>query len=175
VGFSAYSGLTISLVFLMAGAAQAQSADEVAVKATLAHLDDTASRCDVDGMLTRYSPNFKSSDGLNVEATRKALTSLCTKLDKPMYRSSIRSLKKLPKGLLEVVTTTNMTATYRTELPKPAQLVSTVESLDRFESVKGVLKLVSQEILAENTTIFIGETASGQSQFANHGQTWTGF
>jgi hypothetical protein len=157
VGFSAYSSLTISLVFLVAGAAQAQSVDEIAVKATLAHLDDTASRCDVDGMLTRYSPNFKSNDGLNLEATRKALTSLCTKIDKPMYRSSIRSFKKLSKGLLEVVTTTNMTATYRTELPKPAQLVSTVESLDRFESVKGVMKLMSQEILAENTTISIGE------------------
>ncbi|MBC7880899.1 MAG: hypothetical protein H7Y37_06145 [Anaerolineae bacterium] len=155
--FSAYSGLTISLVCLVAGAAQAQSVDEVAVKATLTHLDETASRCDVDGMLTRYSPNFKSKDGLNVEATRKAFTSLCAKIDKPMYRSEVRSVKKLPKGVLQVVTTTNMTATYRTELPKPAQLVSTVESLNRFESVKGVLKLVGQEILAENTTISIGE------------------
>lgn len=157
MGLSAYFGLTISLVLLAASAVQAQSGEEAAVKATLTHFDETASRCDVEGTLTRYSANFRSRDGLNVEATRKALTSLCTKIDKPVYRSEVRSLKKLPKGLLEVVTTTNMTASYRTELPKPAQLVSTVESLDRFESVKGVLKLVSQEILAENTTISIGE------------------
>ncbi len=157
VRFSAYSSLTISLVLLVAAGAQAQSVEEAAVKATLTHLDDTASRCDVEGMLTRYSPNFKSKDGLNIEATRKALTSLCTKIDKPVYRSTVLSFKKLAKGVLEVVATTNMTATYRTELPKPAQLVSTVESLDRFEAVKGVMKLVGQEILAENTTISIGE------------------
>lgn len=156
---SAHSGLILSLVLLAgcADVAQAQSVDEGAVQATLTRLDEAASRCDVDGMLANYGANFKSKDGLNVEATRRALTSLCTKIDKPMYRSEVRSFKKLSKGLLEVVTTTNMTATYRTELPKPAQLVSTVESLDRFESVKGVLKLVSQEILAENTTISIGE------------------
>jgi hypothetical protein len=127
------------------------------VKTILARIDEAASRCDVDGVVSQYAPRFRSADGLDLAATRRALSNLCTRIDRPVYRTEVRSVKQLARGRLAVTATTNLTADYRTELAKPAQLIGTIETLNRFEEQGGTLRVVGQEVLSEQTTISIGE------------------
>lgn len=149
----------VSLVCL-GGLFPAVAADDPSlakVKAVIDKIDEAASRCDVDGVISQYAPGFKSEDGLDVQASRRAFSSLCGRIDKPAYRTEVRSVKKLAKGGLSVTTTTNLTAGYRTDIAKPAQLIGTIESVNRFVEENGTLKLAGQSILSEQTTVTIGE------------------
>ncbi|BAC90478.1 hypothetical protein [Gloeobacter violaceus] len=135
-----------------------QAADEVIterVRAIAAQMDASASQENLDSLFANYATSFKSSDGLGYETTRQAVSALWEKLAKPTYQTNVTAVVP-EKNRYRVNATTRLQADYKTELGEPARLESTVETVSRYEDQKTGLKLVSQEIAAERTTLSIG-------------------
>ncbi len=136
------------------------AADEVItarIKATIERMDTAANSQNSDELFSNYSANFKSKDGLSLDATRKATVGLWAKLSEPAYQTDVTSVVPQAKGGVRVTSTTRVKAGYRNELSSKGQLTSTIESVSQFEEQKGNLKLVSQTVLNERTTISIGD------------------
>ncbi|MEG4217492.1 nuclear transport factor 2 family protein [Microcoleus sp. Pol14C6] len=117
----------------------------------LTEIDAAANRRDVKAVMAFYSPNFTHSDGLNRQSMEKALTQLWNRYPSLNYRTEIKSWKTEGSAIL-AETITTIAGTQKKE-GRELTLKSTIRSQQRFEGEK----IVSQEILAEQTQLSSGQ------------------
>ncbi|MEG5163951.1 nuclear transport factor 2 family protein [Microcoleus sp. AT3-A2] len=117
----------------------------------LTEIDAAANRRDVKAVMAFYSPNFTHSDGLNSQSMEKALTQLWERYPSLNYRTEIKSWKTEGSAIL-AETITTIAGTQKKD-GRELTLKATIRSQQRFEGEK----IVSQEILAEQTQLSSGE------------------
>ena len=117
----------------------------------LTEIDAAANRRDVKAVMAFYSQNFTHSDGLNSQSMEKALTQLWDRYPSLKYRTEIKSWKT--EGSAIVAETVTTIAGTQKKDGRELILKSTIRSQQRFEGEK----IVSQEILAEQTQLSSGQ------------------
>ncbi|MEG4516186.1 MULTISPECIES: nuclear transport factor 2 family protein [unclassified Microcoleus] len=117
----------------------------------LTEIDAAANRRDVKAVMAFYSPNFTHSDGLNSQSMAKALTQLWDRYPSLNYRTEIKSWKTEGSAIL-AETITTIAGTQKKD-GRELNLKATIRSQQRFEGEK----IVSQEILAEQTQLSSGQ------------------
>lgn len=117
----------------------------------LTEIDAAANRRDVKAVMAFYSPNFTHSDGLNTQSMEKALTQLWDRYPSLNYRTEIKSWKTEGSAIL-AETITTIAGTQKKD-GRELNLKATIRSQQRFEGEK----IVSQEILAEQTQLSSGQ------------------
>jgi len=117
----------------------------------LTEIDAAANRRDVKAVMAFYSQNFTHSDGLNSQSMEKALTQLWERYPSLNYRTEIKSWKTEGSAIL-AETITTIAGTQKKD-GRELTLKSTIRSQQRFEGEK----IVSQEILAEQTQLSSGQ------------------
>ena len=117
----------------------------------LTQIDAAANRRDVKAVMAFYSPSFTHSDGLNSQSMEKALTQLWARYPSLNYRTEIKSWKT--EGSAIVAETVTTIAGTQKKDGRESSLKATIRSLQHFEGEK----IVSQEILAEQTQLSSGQ------------------
>lgn len=117
----------------------------------LTEIDAAANRRDVKAVMAFYSQNFTHSDGLNSQSMAKALTQLWDRFPSLNYRTEIKSWKT--EGSAIVAETVTTIAGTQKKDGRELNLKATIRSQQRFEGEK----IVSQEILAEQTQLSSGQ------------------
>ncbi|MEG4813675.1 nuclear transport factor 2 family protein [Microcoleus sp. K5-D4] len=117
----------------------------------LTEIDAAANRRDVKAVMAFYSPSFTHSDGLNSQSMEKALTQLWDRYPSLNYRTEIKSWKTEGSAIL-AETITTIAGTQKKD-GRELTLKATIRSQQRFEGEK----IVSQEILAEQTQLSSGQ------------------
>ncbi|MEG4807225.1 nuclear transport factor 2 family protein [Microcoleus sp. F8-D3] len=117
----------------------------------LTEIDAAANRRDVKAVMAFYSPNFTHSDGLNTQSMEKALTQLWDRYPSLNYRTELKSWKTEGSAIL-AETVTTIAGTQKKD-GRELTLKATIRSQQRFEGEK----IVSQEILAEQTQLSSGQ------------------
>ncbi|MEG4031793.1 MULTISPECIES: nuclear transport factor 2 family protein [unclassified Microcoleus] len=118
----------------------------------LTEIDAAANRRDVKAVMAFYSPNFTHSDGLNSQSMEKALTQLWNRYPSLNYRTEIKSWKTEGSAII-AETITTIAGTQKKD-GRELTLKATILSQQRFEREK----IVSQEILAEQTQLTSGQS-----------------
>ncbi|MEG4147615.1 nuclear transport factor 2 family protein [Microcoleus sp. Pol12B5] len=118
----------------------------------LTEIDAAANRRDVKAVMAFYSPNFTHSDGLNSQSMAKALTQLWERYPSLNYRTEIKSWKTEGSAII-AETITTIAGTQKKD-GRELTLKATIRSQQRFEGEK----IVSQEILAEQTQLTSGQS-----------------
>ncbi|MEG3922512.1 nuclear transport factor 2 family protein [Microcoleus sp. T3_A4] len=118
----------------------------------LTEIDAAANRRDVKAVMAFYSPNFTHSDGLNSQSMAKALTQLWERYPSLNYRTEIKSWKT--EGSAIIAETITTIAGSQKKDGRELTLKATIRSQQRFEGEK----IVSQEILAEQTQLTSGQS-----------------
>ncbi|MEG5171292.1 nuclear transport factor 2 family protein [Microcoleus sp. B3-D7] len=117
----------------------------------LTEIDAAANRRDVKAVMAFYSPSFTHSDGLNSQSMEKALTQLWDRYPSLNYRTEIKSWKTEGSAII-AETITTIAGTQKKD-GRELTLKATIRSQQRFEGEK----IVSQEILAEQTQLSSGQ------------------
>lgn len=117
----------------------------------LTEIDAAANRRDVKAVMAFYSPSFTHSDGLNSQSMEKALTQLWERYPSLNYRTEIKSWKT--EGSAIVAETVTTIAGTQKKDGRELTLKATIRSQQRLEGEK----IVSQEILAEQTQLTSGQ------------------
>ncbi|MEG4988587.1 nuclear transport factor 2 family protein [Microcoleus sp. BR0-C5] len=117
----------------------------------LTEIDAAANRRDVKAVMAFYSPSFTHSDGLNSRIMEKALTQLWERYPSLNYRTEIKSWKTEGSAII-AETITTIAGTQKKD-GRELSLKATIRSQQRFEGEK----IVSQEILAEQTQLTSGQ------------------
>ncbi|MEG4969923.1 nuclear transport factor 2 family protein [Microcoleus sp. B6-A1] len=117
----------------------------------LTEIDAAANRRDVKAVMAFYSPSFTHSDGLNSRIMEKALTQLWDRYPSLNYRTEIKSWKTEGSAII-AETITTIAGTQKKD-GRELSLKATIRSQQRFEGEK----IVSQEILAEQTQLTSGQ------------------
>lgn len=147
------SSLTLSVVLHGAEVASAQGVTQeppTALVEAIAQLDAAANQQDVSAVLTLYSPEFASADGLTYEDLDENLEALWMRFPNATYDTVINRWEAQDGGWL-VETTTTITGTQSMD-GRVFDLTATITSQQRLEGGQ----VVSQEILSEESRLTSG-------------------
>ncbi len=141
-------GLTSSLHGVQAAPPQNAPAE---LSNLLTQIDTAASKGNAKAVIQFYSPNFTSTDGLNRPNLEKALVTLWKQYPQLRYTTKLQSWKSEGSAII-AETVTNISSAPSTNVNNLA-LNATITSRQRIANGK----IVSQDILAERTTITSGK------------------
>jgi hypothetical protein len=152
-GWLAASLLSFGLVISLHGSLRAETPDSapVGLKNAIAQLDAAASKQDLNLVLDFYSPEFKTADGLALDAFKTVLASFWKTYPDLTYSTQLLSWEKTPEGWA-AQTRTTIEGTGKEEGRK-VKLTSILESRQYFQDQK----LLRQEILNERTILTSGD------------------
>jgi ketosteroid isomerase-like protein len=114
--------------------------------------DAAASRKDLDATMKFYSPSFTHADGLDFKTQQQALQTFWKDAVSIQYQTQINSLKAESQNRYALETTTTLTG-MRKAAEREMKLTSTVRS----RLVIADQKIVSQEVLSEQTRLTGGD------------------
>ncbi len=114
--------------------------------------DAAASRKDLDSTMKFYSPSFTHGDGLDFKTQQQALQTFWKDATSIQYQTQINSLKADPQNRYTLETTTTLSGV-RKAADRDMKLTSTVRS----RLVIADQKIVSQEVLSEQTRLTAGD------------------
>ncbi|MEA5582568.1 nuclear transport factor 2 family protein [Nodularia harveyana UHCC-0300] len=120
------------------------------LKNLLTQMDAAASQGNIKAVMQLYSPNFTSGDGLNFQSLEKSLLALWKQYPQLRYSTQLQSWKTQGNSMIaETVTNiTGLPSANSNDLALNATITSR-------QTITGG-KIVSQEILAENTRLTSG-------------------
>ncbi len=124
-----------------------------AIAALVKNLDAAASRKDLDATMKFYSPSFTHADGLDFKTQQQALQTFWKDATSIQYQTQINSLKAESQNRYALETTTTLSGV-RKAADRDMKLTSTVRS----RLVIADQKIVSQEVLSEQTRLTGGDT-----------------
>jgi len=152
-----YSILSCALLVSALAASVAQAASQQEFQDLVQQMDQQASEKNMQGVLEFYRKDFKSGDGLNREATAKALESLWKNLEKPQYKTEVLSATGEGNRAL-VKAKTSLVGSLK-EGDTSFALTGETETLSRFERLgpNNAWQLVKQEVLAERSMLTSGK------------------
>jgi hypothetical protein len=152
-----YSILSCALLFSALVAPIAQAASQKEFQDLVQQMDQQASEKNMQGVLGFYGKDFKSEDGLNREATAKALESLWKSLEKPQYKTEVLSVTG--EGNRALVKAKTSLAGSLKQGDASFALTGETETLSRFERLgsNNAWQLVKQEVLAERSMLTSGK------------------
>ncbi len=143
-----------------------------AIAALVKNLDTAASRKDLDATMKFYSPSFIHADGLDFKTQQQALQTFWKDATSIQYQTQINSLKAEPQNRYALETTTTLSGV-RKAADRDMKLTSTVRS----RLVIADQKIVSQEVLSEQTRLTGGDTPPNVNislpEQVNVGQTFS--
>jgi ketosteroid isomerase-like protein len=123
-----------------------------AIAALVKNWDAAASRKDLDSTMKFYSPSFTHGDGLDFKTQQQALQTFWKDATSIQYQTQISSLKADPQNRYTLETTTTLSGV-RKAADRDMKLTSTVRS----RLVIADQKIVSQEVLSEQTRLTAGD------------------
>lgn len=132
--------------------AQASSNAPPELQNLITRLDTAASQRDLGAVLKFYSPDFKTSDGLNRQTLEQALKKFWQDFSSLTYRTTINNWQATSDGFIAETTTTISGA--QTGKDRQFALKATLKSKQRFVGNT----IVSQEILQEGSQLTSGST-----------------
>jgi ketosteroid isomerase-like protein len=143
-----------------------------AIAALVKNLDAAASRKDLDATMKFYSPSFTHADGLDFKTQQQALQTFWKDATSIQYQTQINSLKAEPQNRYALETTTTVSGV-RKAADRDMKLTSTVRS----RLVIADQKIVSQEVLSEQTRLIAGDAPPNVNislpEQVNVGQTFS--
>ena len=143
-----------------------------AIAALVKNWDAAASRKDLDSTMKFYSPSFTHADGLDFKTQQQALQTFWKDATSIQYQTQINSLKAEPQNRYTLETTTTLSGV-RKAADRDMKLTSTVRS----RLVIADQKIVSQEVLSEQTRLTAGDTPPNVNislpEQVNVGQTFS--
>ena len=150
----------LALSFVVQGRAEAQTATPSQPPANnappqltnlVSQIDAAANQKNVEASIQFFSPNFTHSDGLTRQSMAQTLTQLWQRYPNLKYQTQVQSWK--PQGdAIVAETVTNITGA-QSQNPRDIVLNATIKSRQRYQDGK----IVSQEILSENSQLKIGQ------------------
>ena len=114
-------------------------------------IEDAANDQDLEGVLDYYSEDFTNTDGLTIDSLARGLEQMWKNYPQLTYTTEIQSWSE--EGDLLVAETITTIEGVQKEQGRVTHLDSTVKSLQYFQD----LKLVNQEILAEQSRLTSGD------------------
>jgi ketosteroid isomerase-like protein len=123
-----------------------------AIAALMKQLDDAASRKDLDATMKFYSPSFTHTDGLDFKTQQQALKLFWQDAKSIQYQTQINSSQPQDPNRYVLETTTTLRGV-RKSADRDMDLTAVVRS----RLVIADSKIVSQEILSEQTRLTSGE------------------
>jgi hypothetical protein len=123
-----------------------------AIAALIKQLDTAASRKDLDTAMKFYSPTFSHADGLDFKTQQQALKAFWQDTKSIQYQTQINSWKAEAQNRYALETTTTLNG-----LRKAADREMTLTSTVRSRLVISDQKIVSQEVLSEQTLLTAGD------------------
>ncbi len=152
------SGLTLGLTLNWAGGAIAQqpgaspsASAPPQVTAQITQMDEAASSGNLDAVMSFYSPNFTSQDGLTYDTLKQTLSDLWKRYPNLAYSTNVDSWEQQGNSVV-TVTTTTIKGRYPDER-RDLNLVATITSRQRIENNK----ILEQEVLNEYSELTAGE------------------
>lgn len=143
-----------------------------AIAALVKNLDAAASRKNLDATMKFYSTSFTHADGLDFKTQQQALQTFWKDATSIQYQTQINSLKAEPQNRYILETTTTLSGV-RKAADRDMKLTSTVRS----RLVIADQKIVSQEVLSEQTRLTAGDTPPNVNislpEQVNVGQTFS--
>ncbi len=117
----------------------------------ISQIDAAANQKNVEALIQFFSPNFTHSDGLTRQSMAQTLTQLWQRYPNLKYQTQVQSWK--PQGdAIVAETVTNITGA-QSQNPSALVLNATIKSRQKYQDGK----IVSQEILSENSQLKIGQ------------------
>ncbi|NJO41738.1 MAG: nuclear transport factor 2 family protein [Cyanobacteria bacterium RU_5_0] len=117
----------------------------------LAQIDVAANQKDLQTVMSFFSPQFTTSDGLTYDDLQRTLTALWERYPNLTYATELNSWEQ--DGVAIVAETTTTIIGTQTADGQTIKLTATITSRQRFENQK----IVQQEILAEQSLVTTGE------------------
>ncbi|MCA6542042.1 MAG: hypothetical protein IM576_01870, partial [Pseudanabaena sp. M074S1SP2A07QC] len=118
-------------------------------------LDKAASKQDIETVMKYYAPTFNHSDGLNRDRYKQLLSQLWQRYKSISYRTEISKWEK--QGDLITAETVTMIQGMRGAENDNFKLDARLISTQTYKSTNGQLQVVSQQVLAENSSLSTGD------------------
>lgn len=118
-------------------------------------LDSAASKQDIEAVMKYYDPTFNHSDGLNRDRYKQLLSELWQRYKNISYRTEISKWEK--QGDLITAETVTMVQGLKGAENDNFKLDARLISTQTYKTVNGQLQVVSQKILAEQSSLTSGD------------------
>ena len=118
-------------------------------------LDSAASKQDIEAVMKYYDPTFDHSDGLNRDRYKQLLSELWQQYKNISYRTEISKWEK--QGDLITAETVTMVQGLKGAENDNFKLDARLISTQTYKTVNGQLQVVSQKILAEQSSLTSGD------------------
>jgi len=118
-------------------------------------LDKAASKQDLETVMKYYAPTFNHSDGLTRDLYKQTLSDLWKRYNNITYRTEISKWEK--KGDLITAETVTMVQGMRGAENDNFKLDAKLISSQTYKNVNGQLQVVSQQVLAEQSSLSTGD------------------
>ncbi len=119
-------------------------------------LDTAASKQDIEAVMKYYAPTFNHSDGLNRDRYKQSLREFWQRYKNVSYRTEISKWEK--QGDLITAETVTMVQGLKGAENDNFKLDARLISTQTYKNVNGQLQVVSQKILAEQSSLSSGDT-----------------
>ncbi len=119
-------------------------------------LDNAASKQDIEAVMKYYAPTFNHSDGLNRDRYKQSLREFWQRYKNVSYRTEISKWEK--QGDLITAETVTMVQGLKGVENDNFKLDARLISTQTYKNVNGQLQVVSQKILAEQSSLSSGDT-----------------
>lgn len=118
-------------------------------------LDNAASKQDIEAVMKYYAPTFNHSDGLNRDRYKQSLREFWQRYKNVSYRTEISKWEK--QGDLITAETVTMVQGLKGAENDNFKLDARLISTQTYQRVNGQLQVVSQKILAEQSSLSSGD------------------
>ncbi len=118
-------------------------------------LDKAASKQDIEAVMKYYAPNFNTSDGLDRDRYKQVLSELWQRYKNISYRTEISKWDK--QGDLITAETVTMVQGRKGAENDNFKLDARLISTQTYKNINGQLQVVSQQVLAEQSSLSSGE------------------
>ncbi len=118
-------------------------------------LDKAASKQDIEAVMKYYAPNFNTSDGLDRDRYKQVLSELWQRYKNISYRTEISKWDK--QGDLITAETVTMVQGMKGAENDNFKLDARLISTQTYKNINGQLQVVSQQVLAEQSSLSSGE------------------
>ncbi len=118
-------------------------------------LDQAASKQDIDTVMKYYAPTFNHSDGLNRDRYKQTLSELWQRYKNISYRTEISKWEQ--QGDLITAETVTMVQGVKGAENDNFKLEARLISTQTYKNINGQLQVVSQQVLAEQSSLSAGD------------------
>ncbi len=146
---------TIAPIANLALAAQSSKPAPAELSNIVFALDKAASQRDLETVMKYYDPSFNHSDGLNRDRYKQVLSEFWQRYKNISYRTEISKWDQ--KGDLITAETVTMVQGLKGAENDNFKLDSRLISTQTYKTVNGQLKVVSQKVLSEQSSLSTGD------------------